>query len=106
MTRRGRRWLTAIVVVVVVLGGAYFAGLRLFVLTPREVAGGATLLLMGAGDLAPVDSSAGYCVRHGSGADPACRSAINVTIGQSAILARFGFADWLYRLSGAPAETA
>ena len=103
MTRRVRRWLAAIIVVVVVIGGAYLIGVRCFVMTPDDIPGGATLILLGARDLQVVDSPAAYCIRHGDKPDLACRGAIGITIGEESLLARFGYVDWLYRLSGVPA---
>ena len=104
MSRKAvRRWLAAVIVLVVLVGGAYVVGVRFFVMTPDDIPGGATLVLLGAKDLQVVDSPAAYCVRHGDKPDLTCRGAIGITIGQESILARFGFVDWLYRLSGAPA---
>src|SRR6185312_5003309 len=104
MSRRAtRRWLAAVIVLVVLIGGAYVIGVRCFVMTPDDIPGGATLILLGARDLQPVDSPAAYCIRQGNKPDLACRGAVGITIGEESILARFGFVDWLYRLSGAPA---
>lgn len=99
------RWLSLLAVILLVMvGGAYLAGVRAFVVQPiGAVPKGVTAIVTGFPGLRFIDSPDAFCYREQGYVNLLCRGMIAGRVAQNGtILLRLPYSSFLYSLSGAP----
>jgi hypothetical protein len=100
-----RRWLVVLAVILVtVVGGAYLADVRVFVVQPiGAVPEGVTVVVTGSPGLRFIDSPDAFCQREQGYINLLCRGMIAGRVAQNGtVLLRLPYSSFLYSLSGAP----
>lgn len=90
--------------ILVVLVGAYFVGIRIFVIPPiGALPEGGTAVVVGVSGLNFVDSPDAFCMRNNGYVNLFCRAGVMGGVGEhGTILLRLPYSRTLLRLSGAP----